>query len=67
MTKTDRYYKQYQKEIEKDPDAYASYEDFLGANGLVRCEDCNNVVEYDEVNEIGHCFDCQPEDEDEGE
>jgi hypothetical protein len=44
-----------------DPSAYSSFADYLGANAKLQCERCDHIVEYDEVNEDGHCFDCQPE------
>lgn len=61
----DETYQNYLKEIEEDPDAYSSYEDYLGANAMMTCEGCDSVVEYDEVDENGYCFDCQEDNEDE--
>jgi len=42
---------------------YTSFEDYLGANGQCVCESCDQVVEYDEVDEGGDCPDCSDEDE----
>lgn len=43
--------------------SYSSFEDYLGANAQCICEMCDNVVEYDEVDENGYCCDCQNGDE----
>lgn len=60
----DEHFKQYMEAIANDPDIYSSFEDYLGANALQMCEGCDQVVEYDEVDENGYCFDCQDGDED---
>lgn len=38
---------------------YSSFDDFLGANALTTCERCDDIVEYDEVDESGYCYKCQ--------
>lgn len=58
-------YQDYLRAIEEDPNAYSSFADYLGANAMLMCEGCDKIVEYDEVDENGYCFDCQEEDEDE--
>lgn len=40
---------------------YSSFADYLGANGMCVCENCDQVVEYDEVDENGDCFNCAEE------
>ncbi len=40
---------------------YSSFGDYLGANGWTECDGCDEIVEYDEVNESGFCFKCQEE------
>jgi len=60
MSSNSEYIKEYEEEIKKDPTAYSCFDDYLGANALTRCEDCDNIVEYDEVDEDGYCFDCSP-------
>jgi hypothetical protein len=43
---------------------YSSFEDYLGANGQCVCEGCDEVVEYDEVDEDGYCLEaCSAYDE----
>ncbi len=42
---------------------YVSFEDYLGANAQCTCERCDKVVEYDEVDENGYCFDCSEEED----
>lgn len=59
------YINDYLKEIEENPDAFSSFEDYLGANAMQMCEGCDKIVEYDEVDENGYCFDCQGNEEDE--
>lgn len=57
-------YQDYLRAIEEDPTAYSSFADYLGANAMQMCEGCDKIVEYDEVDENGCCFDCQDENED---
>ena len=42
---------------------YNSFEDYLGANALCICETCDEVVEYDEVDENGDCLEHCSEEE----
>jgi hypothetical protein len=45
---------------------YVSFEDYLGSNGQCVCEGCDEVVEYDEVDEMGYCLEkCSTEEESE--
>jgi hypothetical protein len=62
-------YQDYLRAIKEDPKAYSSFADYLGANAMQMCEGCDKIVEYDEVDENGYCFDCQEEEgeEEEGE
>lgn len=39
----------------------SSFVDFLGGNAQTICQGCSKIVEYDEVDEDGYCFDCQEE------
>lgn len=48
--------KKYEKDCKANPGVYASFEDYLGANALTICENCDEVVEYDEVDESGYCL-----------
>ena len=36
---------------------------YLGENALTQCENCDDVVEYDEVDERCYCLNCESEDE----
>lgn len=58
-------YRDYLEEIKKDPNSYSCFDDYLGANAMQVCEGCDRIVEYDEVDEGGYCFDCQEEFEEE--
>lgn len=49
------------KEYEKNKDQYASFEDYLGSNGLQQCDICHRIVEYDEIEEDGVCMSCLEE------
>lgn len=60
-------YKNYLQAIEEDPAAYSSFADYLGANAMLMCEGCDQIVEYDEVDENGYCFDCQSDEDEEDE
>lgn len=44
--------------IKEDHDAYSSFRDFLGANAMKQCDCCDQVFEYDELNEGGECWEC---------
>lgn len=57
--KNDEIYQNYLDAIKEDPDRYSSYTDYLGANAMCMCEGCDAVIEYDERDEGGYCFDCQ--------
>lgn len=46
---------------------YSSFDDYLGANAQCTCENCDAVIDYDEVDENGYCFDCSEEAEEEDE
>ena len=58
-------YQNYLDAVEADPAAYNDFADYLGANAMQMCEGCDKIVEYDEVDENGYCFDCQEDEEDE--
>lgn len=61
---SDEKWDEYEALLPEEKRRYASFEDYLGANGECVCESCDQVVEYDEVDENGDCFDCS---DDEGE
>lgn len=54
-----RHARTYEKAAHADPTYYSSWGDYLGANALCQCDGCDQIVEYDEIDEGGCCFDCQ--------
>lgn len=63
----DFYFRCYFKEDSQNPGEYSGWDDYLGANGLIICDGCNEVCEYDEVDESGDCMSCSDEEEEEEE
>ncbi len=54
----DEAFKEYENLPSEEKNSYSSFDDYLGASGLNVCEGCNNLCEYDEVDECGLCCDC---------
>lgn len=59
---------EFEKLAPEEKKQYSSFADYLGSNGLIVCEGCDDVVEYDEVDESGYCLEsCSSEEEEEEE
>ena len=67
MSNVAEYLNHYEDAIRSDPQAYSSFADYLGANAMAQCEQCDEVIEYDERDEGGVCFPCVEENEEENE
>lgn len=65
MSNLEEYLKEWEQE--KDSGDYTSFTDFLGANAQGQCGRCDDVFEYDELDENGLCFSCSEEEEEDEE
>jgi hypothetical protein len=51
-------FKEYENLPTEEKKHYSSFDDYVGGQGLSVCESCDELCEYDEVDECGLCCNC---------